>query len=54
MSNDLPTVIELLVLGADEAAPWLLSGDQPLVSDHDISTFMPDHLAWHAERLKRG
>jgi hypothetical protein len=33
MSNDLPTVIELLMLGADEAAPWLLSGDQPLVSD---------------------
>jgi hypothetical protein len=33
MSNDLPTVIELLVLGADQTAPWLLSGDRPLVSD---------------------
>jgi hypothetical protein len=32
MSNDLPTVIELLVLAADQTAPWLASGDQPLVS----------------------
>ena len=23
-------------------------------SYHFISTFMPDHVAWHAERLRRG
>lgn len=33
MSNDLPTVIELWPLAADEAGIWLLSGEEPLVSD---------------------
>jgi hypothetical protein len=34
MSNDLPTVIEMFPLAANQAAPWLLSGRGPLISDH--------------------